>query len=36
MAKILENLRGADVLATEEPMSIAGFCKSQGMSRAFF
>jgi hypothetical protein len=24
------------VPATESPMSIAGFCKSQGMSRAFF
>ena len=37
VAKILtENLRGADVTATEPPMSIAGFCKSEGMSRAFF
>jgi hypothetical protein len=37
VAKILaENLRGADVPATEPPMSIAAFCKSEGMSRAFF
>jgi hypothetical protein len=37
VAKTLtENLRGADVPATEPPMSIAGFCKSEGMSRAFF
>jgi hypothetical protein len=37
VAKILaENLRGADVLATEASMTIAAFCKSEGMSRAFF
>jgi hypothetical protein len=37
VAKILaENLRGADVPATEPPMSISAFCKSEGMSRAFF
>jgi hypothetical protein len=37
VAKILaENLRGADVPATGPPMSIAAFCKSEGMSRAFF
>ena len=37
LAKILaENLRGADVLATEPPMSIAAFCKSENISRAFF
>jgi hypothetical protein len=37
VAQILAgNLRGADVPATEPPMSIADFCKSQGMSRAFF
>jgi hypothetical protein len=37
MAKIVEEkLRGADAPAPEPPMSIAGFCKSQGMSRAFF
>jgi hypothetical protein len=37
VAKILaENLRGADVPATEPPMSIDGFCISEGMSRAFF
>ena len=27
---------GADVSATEPPKSIAAFCKSEGMSRAFF
>jgi hypothetical protein len=37
VAKILgKDLRGADVPATEPPMSIAAFCKSEGMSRAFF
>jgi hypothetical protein len=37
VAKILiENWRAADVPATEPPVSIAGFCKSEGMSRAFF
>jgi hypothetical protein len=37
VAKLLaENLRGADVLATEPPMSIAAFCKSENISRAFF
>jgi hypothetical protein len=37
VAKILaENVRRAGVPAPEPPMSIAGFCKSQGMSRAFF
>jgi hypothetical protein len=37
VAKILaENLRGAAVPATELPMSIAAFCKSEGMSRTFF
>src|SRR6516225_8823432 len=30
------NLRGANVPPTEPPMSIADFCKSEGMSRAFF
>jgi hypothetical protein len=33
VAKIL---RGADVSATDPPMSIAAFCESEGMSRAFF
>jgi hypothetical protein len=37
VAKILaESLRGADVPATEPPMSIPGFCRSEGMSRASF
>jgi hypothetical protein len=37
LAKILaETLRGADVPGTEPPVSIASFCKSEGMSRAFF
>jgi hypothetical protein len=37
VAEILANaLRGADGPATEPPMSIAAFCKSEGMSRAFY
>jgi hypothetical protein len=37
VAKILaKNLCGADGPATEAPMSIAAFCDSEGMSRAFF
>jgi hypothetical protein len=37
VAEILaKDLRGADVPATEPPMSIAAFCKSESMSRAFF
>ena len=37
VAKILANdFRGADVPATEPAMSIAAFCESEGMSRAFF
>ena len=37
LAKILaKNLCGADVPATEAAMSIAAFCESEGMSRAFF
>jgi hypothetical protein len=37
LAKILaESLRGADVPATEPNMSIPGFCKSEGISRASF
>jgi hypothetical protein len=33
---LAKNLREADVPATEPPLSIDGFCKSEGMSRAFF
>jgi hypothetical protein len=37
LAQILaKELRGADVSATEPPMSIAAFCESEGMSRSFF
>jgi hypothetical protein len=37
VAEILANaLRGADLPATAPAMSIAAFCKSEGISRAFF
>jgi hypothetical protein len=37
VAKILaENLRGADVPATEPPLTIDAFCKIEGMSRATY
>src|SRR5262245_29918075 len=37
VAKIIaEHLRGADLPATEPSMSIAAFCESEGISRAFY
>jgi hypothetical protein len=37
VAKILaEKLRGADMPATQPPMTIDGFCKAEGISRATF